>query len=157
MLGSAAPASVVTNHKTRLTIAVRRRRGQAPGANGAGQRAGGFRPQPTAAELAHRAEVVAPLARMRPVTNEMLLNPPPGDWLMLRRTYDAHSFSPLTQINRSNVKNLRVAWAWGLNSTDGAVTEFTPLVHDGVMFMWNYGETIQALDAKTGTLLWQFS
>ena len=39
----------------------------------------------------------------------------------------------------------------------GAVNEFTPLVHDGVMFMWNFGETIQALDAKTGTLLWQYT
>src|SRR4029077_4783125 len=54
------------------------------------------------------------------------------------------------------VKDLKVAWTWGLNSTNGAVNEFTPLVHDGVMFMWNFGETIQALDAKTGTLLWQY-
>jgi alcohol dehydrogenase (cytochrome c) len=97
----------------------------------------------------------APLDRLTPVTDEMLRNPPPGDWLHWRRTYDGWAFSPLKQINRDTVKNLKVAWTWSLNST--GVNEFTPLVHDGIMFMWNFGETIQALDAKTGTLLWQYS
>ena len=55
------------------------------------------------------------------------------------------------------MKNLKVAWTFSLDSTRDAVNEFTPLVHDGVMFLWNFGETIQALDAKTGTLLWQFT
>ena len=40
---------------------------------------------------------------------------------------------------------------------DDAVNETTPLVHDGVMFLWNFGDTIDALDAKTGTLLWKFN
>ena len=44
-----------------------------------------------------------------------------------------------------------------MDSRDDAVNETTPLVHDGVMFLWNFGETIQALDAKTGTLLWKFT
>jgi alcohol dehydrogenase (cytochrome c) len=96
----------------------------------------------------------APLGRLTPVTDAMLRNPPPGDWLHWRRTYDGWAHSPLTQINRDTVKDLKVAWTFSLNST--GVNEFTPLVHDGVMFMWDYGETIQALDAKTGTLLWQF-
>ena len=99
----------------------------------------------------------APLDRLTPVTDAMLRNPPPGDWLHWRRTYDGWAHSPLTQINRDTVKDLKVAWTWSLNSTGGAVNEFTPLVHDGIMFMWNFGETIQALDAKTGTLLWQYS
>jgi alcohol dehydrogenase (cytochrome c) len=55
------------------------------------------------------------------------------------------------------VKDLTVAWTWSLNSGNAAVNEFTPLVHDGVLFVWNFGETIQALDAKTGTLLWQYA
>ncbi len=99
----------------------------------------------------------APLDRLTPVTDAMLRNPPPGDWLHWRRTYDGWAHSPLTQINRDTVKNLKVAWTWSLNSGTGAVNEFTPLVHDGIMFMWNFGETIQALDAKTGTLLWQYT
>ncbi|MGE0404903.1 MAG: pyrroloquinoline quinone-dependent dehydrogenase [Candidatus Korobacteraceae bacterium] len=97
-----------------------------------------------------------PLNRLTPVTDEMLRNPPPGDWLHWRRTYDGWAYSPLNQINRNTVKNLKVAWTFSLASPDDAVNEFTPLVHDGVMFMWNFGEKIQALDAKTGTLLWQF-
>jgi alcohol dehydrogenase (cytochrome c) len=96
---------------------------------------------------------LAPLNRLTPVTNQMLLNPPPGDWLHWRRTYAGHGNSPLTQINRSNVKNLKVAWAWSMAP---GVTEFTPLVHDGIMFLWNHGDRIQALDASTGTMLWQY-
>ena len=99
------------------------------------------------------AALRAPLDRLTPVTDAMLRNPPPGDWLHWRRTYDGWAHSPLTEINRDTVKNLKVAWTWSLAST--GVNEFTPLVHDGVMFMWNFGERIQALDAKTGTLLWQ--
>ena len=49
-----------------------------------------------------------------PVTEEMLLNPSPDDWLMYSRTYDAQRFSPLKQINRDNVSQLRMAWTRGL-------------------------------------------
>src|SRR2546430_530537 len=42
-----------------------------------------------------------------PVTKEMLANPGPDDWLMYSRTYDAQRFSPLTQITRDNVGQLR--------------------------------------------------
>ena len=101
------------------------------------------------------AALRAPLDRLTPVTEAMLRNPSPGDWLHWRRTYDGWAHSPLAQINRDTVKDLKVAWTWSLSPT--GVNEFTPLVHDGVMFMWNFGETIQALDAKTGTLLWQFN
>jgi len=95
----------------------------------------------------------APLARLTPVTDQMLLTPSPNDWLHWRRTYDGHGYSPLTQINRNTVKNLRVAWTWNLAP---GMNEVTPIVHDGVLFVWNFGETVQALDAKTGELLWQF-
>ena len=47
-----------------------------------------------------------------PVTDEMLLNPPDGDWLMWRRTYNGWGYSPLDQINKDNVGDLRLAWAW---------------------------------------------
>ena len=110
---------------------------------------------PTA--LAALAVLRAPLDRLTPVTDAMLRNPPPGDWLHWRRTYDGWAYSPLNQINRNTVKDLKVSWTFSLASTPGAVMEFTPLVHDGIMFMWNFGETIQALDAKTGTLLWQYT
>jgi alcohol dehydrogenase (cytochrome c) len=103
------------------------------------------------------AALQAPLDKLTPVTDEMLRNPPPGDWLNWRRTYNGWGYSPLTQINRKNVKDLKVAWTFSMDSSLEAVNETTPLVHDGVMFLWNFGETIDALDAKTGTLLWKFN
>lgn len=96
----------------------------------------------------------APLDKLTPVTDEMLRDPSPNDWLMWRRTYNGWGFSPLKQINRENVGNLTLAWSWGMS--DG-FNEFTPLVHDGIMFLWNYGETIQALDARNGNLLWEYT
>src|SRR3984893_17816270 len=50
----------------------------------------------------------------RPVTEQVLANPDPGDWLMLNRTFDQQRYSPLTQINKSNVGQLRMAWSRGL-------------------------------------------
>src|SRR5215831_20657560 len=90
---------------------------------------------------------------LTPVTDNMLRNPPPGDWLMWRRTYTGWGYSPLEQINKGNVKNLKVAWTWSL--TNGA-TETTPIVHDGVLFIFNYADKIQALDAATGDLIWEY-
>ena len=52
----------------------------------------------------------------KPVTEEMLANPDPADWLMISRTFDQHRFSPLNQINKGNVGQLRVAWSWSLIS-----------------------------------------
>jgi alcohol dehydrogenase (cytochrome c) len=97
-----------------------------------------------------------PLNHLTPVTAEMLRNPPPGDWLHWRRTYNGWGFSPLTQLNRDNVKDLKVAWTFSMASPDDAINEFTPLVHDGIMFLWNFGDTFQALDARNGNLLWQY-
>ena len=78
----------------------------------------------------------------------------PGSWLLWRRTYDAFGSSPLKKINKTNVGDLRVAWTWSLPN---GPSEGTPLVHDGVLFIQSYGDTLQALDAATGDLLWQYS
>lgn len=92
------------------------------------------------------------LAALAPVTDAMLRHPDASDWLMWRRTYDAQGFSPLRQIDRSNVATLRTAWSWSLPES---TNEITPLVHDGVMFVYS-GPAVQALDAATGELLWQY-
>ena len=95
-----------------------------------------------------------PLEKISPVTDALLDNPPASDWLIWRRTYDDFGFSPLTQINKSNVGDLRVAWAWSLPNGQN---EATPLEHDGVLFVDSYGDKVQALNAVTGDLLWQYS
>jgi len=94
------------------------------------------------------------LNQLTPVTDDMLKNPPDGDWLMWRRTYNGWGYSPLDQINKDNVKNLQLAWSWGL--TPGGTTQETPLIHNGVMFVQNSTHLIQALNAATGELLWQY-
>ena len=89
----------------------------------------------------------------RPVTAEMLLDPPPGDWLMFRRTYDGQGHSPLDQITTENVGDLQLAWVWSM--ADGS-NQPTPLVHDGIMYLANPGNIIQALDARAGDVIWQY-
>jgi alcohol dehydrogenase (cytochrome c) len=89
-----------------------------------------------------------------PVTDAMLRDPDPGDWLMVHRTYDFQAFSPLDQIDRNNVGELRVAW---MRAMDEGPQQFRPLVYDGVMYIANPGsDHLQALDATTGDLLWDY-
>ncbi len=92
------------------------------------------------------------LAAVPPVTDATLEHPAPDDWLMWRRTYDALGYSPLRQIDRSNVKRLRLAWSWSLPQSSN---EITPLIHDGVLFIAS-GNSVQALDAASGDQLWQY-
>ena len=89
-----------------------------------------------------------------PVTDAMLQKPDPADWLMWRRTLDSWGYSPLTQINRGNVSRLRMVWTRGMGP--GTIQETTPLVYRGVMYNPNPSDLIQALDAKTGRLLWEY-
>jgi len=88
-----------------------------------------------------------------PVTDAMLRNPDPGDWLVIRRDYRASNYSPLTQITRDNVKNLRLVWSWAMS--EGGTNQPAPLVHNGVVYLNNPGNIIQALDGKTGDVIWE--
>ncbi|HKB95244.1 MAG TPA: PQQ-binding-like beta-propeller repeat protein, partial [Rhizomicrobium sp.] len=87
------------------------------------------------------------------VTDDMLTHPVDGEWLMYRRNYQGWSFSPLKQITPDNVKNLTLKWAWNMN--EGGASQVTPIVHAGVMFLSNTSNTVQALDARTGELIWE--
>lgn len=87
------------------------------------------------------------------VTLEDLANPPATDWLMWRRTANHWGYSPLDQINRDNVDTLRLAWAWTM---EPGLQETTPLVHDGVMFLPQACDFIEAVDATDGTPLWEY-
>src|SRR5205085_11605798 len=88
-----------------------------------------------------------------PVTAEMLRQPDPSDWLMIRGNYQAWSYSPLTQITNRNVSDLRLAWVWAMN--DGGASEPTPIVHNGIIYLSNTSNTVQALDGRTGDLIWE--
>jgi alcohol dehydrogenase (cytochrome c) len=93
------------------------------------------------------------LEKLTPVTEAQLRNPPASDWLMWRRSYDTTASSPLNQINEKNVKQLQVAWSWSL--PDGA-NMMAPIVRDGVMFTYSFGDIVEALDARSGDLLWSY-
>jgi alcohol dehydrogenase (cytochrome c) len=95
-----------------------------------------------------------PLASFNAVTDDAIAEPPAGDWLGWRRSYDAQGFSPLKEIDTRNVQNLRLAWSWTLPAGSA---EGVPLVRDGTIFVQAYGDIVQALDAKTGDLLWQYT
>jgi alcohol dehydrogenase (cytochrome c) len=88
-----------------------------------------------------------------PVTDEMLRNQDPGDWLMARRNYQGWSYSPLASVTRENVRELQLAWVWAMN--DGGANEPTPIVHNGIIYLTNTANIIQALDGRTGELIWE--
>ncbi|MGY8814830.1 MAG: outer membrane protein assembly factor BamB family protein [Gammaproteobacteria bacterium] len=95
----------------------------------------------------------AQMESFEPVTDETLLNPDSGDWLMYSRTYDNQRFSPLDQINRNNIDQLQMVWSHEMHE---GTQENIPLVYNGVMFVANPRSVIQAVDAKSGELIWEY-
>ena len=93
-------------------------------------------------------------AEFVPVTDAMLQNPQPADWLNWRRTLDGWGYSPLDEINTENVGGLRLAWSWAM-SAEGR-PETNPLVYDGVMYIASPPGVVEALDAVTGELRWRY-
>src|SRR2546427_4622752 len=108
----------------------------------------------TLALLAGSLLLLAQVKEFRPVTETMLRNPAPGDWLNWRRTDNAWGYSPLDQINKQNVSQLQLTWSWAIDNT--GAQEATPLVYDGIMYLPNPRGVIQALDAATGDLIWEY-
>ena len=90
----------------------------------------------------------------RPVTDAMLRQPDDGDWLMIRRNYEAWSYSPLAEIDRGNVGDLELAWIWAMN--EGGWNAPSPIAYDGVLYVAGIGPVVQALDAVTGDLIWEY-
>ena len=101
---------------------------------------------PAAAQSAANREFV-------PVTDAMLQDPDPGDWLMWRRTLDGWGYSPLNQIDRANVGELRMVWTRAMRP---GTNQGTPLAYGGVLYMPNPNDVTQAIDAVTGDLLWEY-
>jgi alcohol dehydrogenase (cytochrome c) len=99
------------------------------------------------------ATAFAQVQGFTPVTQQMLENPSPDDWLMFSRTYDAQRYSPLKQITKQNVGQLRMVWTRGIGAGQ---TETIPLVHKGVMYVVAPGAIVQAFDGATGDLLWEY-
>ena len=106
-------------------------------------------------DAAYRAAMAARknlLDRLTPVSDAMLRTPAAADWLMWRGTYATLGYSPLDQINRSSVRHLRIAWTLALPPS---ADETAPLIHDGVLFVES-GNTVEAINAADGGILWQY-
>src|SRR3989442_11349168 len=98
-------------------------------------------------------DIAAQKESFLPVTQAMQAHPDPSDWLHISRTYDEQRFSPLKQVNRTNVAQLRMAWSRGLPV---GTQESTPIVYRGVMYVIAPGASVQALDATNGDLIWEY-
>ena len=125
----------------------------------AAQQAAGQTPAATAAAPARATgapagvTVAGDVKNYVPVTDEMLVHPDPRDWLIVRGNYQAWNHSTLNQITRENVKDLKLAWVWAMN--EGLANEPSPIVHNGIMYLANTDNLVQALDARTGDLIWE--
>src|SRR5690606_30981353 len=90
----------------------------------------------------------------QPVTDAELANPPEGDWLHWRGSPGSNGYSTLSQINREDVGTLQLEWVWGL--PNGSRFRTAMLERDGILFLNTAGGAVQALEAATGTLLWEY-
>ena len=86
------------------------------------------------------------------VTYERLRNPEPRNWLHHHGDYNAHRYSPLTIINKTNAGKLRMAFAVALGGSAGNENlTATPLVDDGYMFITDAWGVLYKIDVRTGT------
>ncbi|MDD9896982.1 MAG: PQQ-binding-like beta-propeller repeat protein [Gammaproteobacteria bacterium] len=97
--------------------------------------------------------LLAQSSEFPPVTDAMLQNPADGDWLMWRRTLDSWGYSPLDEIDRDNVGDLRLVWTRDLATGTG---EITPLAYNGMLFVPQANDVIEALDAESGDFIWEY-
>ena len=104
--------------------------------------------------LISTAAVAGPIENYSPVTQARLENPEPGNWMLYRRTYDGQGYSPLEQINTSNVKNLAPVWTFSTGVIEGH--EAPPIVNNGAMFVTTPMGQVIALNAKTGEEYWRY-
>ena len=82
-----------------------------------------------------------------------LADPAADDWVWWRRTPQSQGFSPLDQINTENARELSLAWVWGM---EPGRSQPSPLVRDGIVYLPNFGNVVQALDGASGNLLWEY-
>jgi len=114
-------------------------------------------------EQADVSETDAPASARTPVKSVAAVgasriidaNAEPGNWLAHGRTYDEQRFSPLADINDSNVDRLGLSWFYDFPTKRGM--EATPLAIDGVLYVSGSWSMVYAFDALSGELLWQYN
>ena len=99
-----------------------------------------------------RVTVAGEIENYVPVTEEMLANPDPADWLTIRGNYQAWNYSPLSQVTRENVKDLQLQWMWAMEE---GTNQVAPIAHDGTLYFNSPGNIIRAMDVRRGDLIWE--
>ena len=102
--------------------------------------------------LAVTAAFLAASPVMAGVTEEDLANDAQstGDVLTNGMGRELQRFSPLTTINKDNVKNMMPVWAFSFGGEKQRGQETQPLIHDGMMYVTASYSRLYAVDLKTG-------
>jgi alcohol dehydrogenase (cytochrome c) len=90
----------------------------------------------------------------KPVTTQRLVNPEPGNWLLTKGNYAGWSYTPLEQINASNVKKLRPVWSASTGVLSGH--EAPAIVNGDYMFVATPFNQVIAYESKTGRVRWKY-
>ena len=98
-------------------------------------------------------KTLRPVRNFVAVTDQVIREPKREDWLIYRGNYQGWGYSPLDRINKTNVENLQLVWA---RAMEPGTNQATPLVYNGVMYLGNPGDVIQAIDVATGDLMWEY-
>ncbi|MEZ4292610.1 MAG: PQQ-binding-like beta-propeller repeat protein [Myxococcota bacterium] len=107
-----------------------------------------------AIEAAHPEDAARAASAPRPVDAARLADPAPGEWPSHGRSYLEQRYSPLSQIDTTNVGRLGLAWSFDLGSDRGV--EATPLVADGTLYVTGPWSVLHAIDAATGEPRWTY-
>ena len=105
--------------------------------------------------IASEAVAQGPMDKFVPATQEYLNNPGPADWPMLGGNMAHWNYSSLDQINRENISSLQLVWARQMPTTGGRAAT-SPLVHKGIMYLISPNDAIVAVDAATGSRIWEY-
>jgi PQQ-dependent dehydrogenase (methanol/ethanol family) len=97
--------------------------------------------------------VVRPITTAEPTRKITWGAPGPGDWLSYNGNDSGNRYSPLQQINTSNVSSLRLKWMFPIQSFG---LETTPLAADGVLYVTGPNQVF-ALDSLTGSPIWRYA
>ncbi|MEH8025502.1 glucose/quinate/shikimate family membrane-bound PQQ-dependent dehydrogenase [Gallibacterium anatis] len=107
-------------------------------------------------------EINGTITRVQPEPATPVAGVAEGDWPAYGRTQEGTRYSPLTQINKDNVKNLQVAWTYhtedfktDADSGEGTY-EVTPLKENDTLYLCTTHQFLDAVDAATGKRLWRF-
>ena len=154
---TASDNSVVFLENTGNVVAQQDQRSPVPGIAGTITTPGTRNSVPEIATVYRSDRAITQSFRVVPnfqnVSTEDLISPNPADWTYWRRTPNSQGFTPLDQINKVTVNNLSLAWVWGMES---GRSQPAPLVKNGIVFVPNFGNVVQALDGRDGTLLWEY-